>query len=244
MTKTAATIEARMTSSRLPGKVLMEAAGLSFLEHMIQRLKMVPSLDDIIVATTVNASDDPVVALAKKIGVSYYRGNEDDVLDRVLMAAKSHNVDVIVETTGDCPLIDPQIVENCVQSYRAKNVDYLSNILERTYPIGMDTQVFATDILQDVANRTDDVQDHEHVSLFIYKHPEIYTLANIAAVQSQHDPSLRLTLDTQEDCDVLRNIFEALYPQKDNFTLGDILAYLRAHPEVREVNQHVQHRTV
>lgn len=244
MTKTAATIEARMTSSRLPGKVLMEAANLPFLQHMIQRLKQVTSLDDIIVATTINASDDPVVDLTKKMGVSYYRGSEDDVLARVLLAAQKHDVDVIVQTTGDCPLIDPEIVELCVQNYRMKNVDYVSNILERTFPIGMDTQVFSTHVLADVAQKTDDVEDHEHVSLFIYKHPEIYSLGNVVAPENQEDPSLRLTLDTSEDCEVLRQIFDALYPHKPYFSLDDILAYLRAHPELRKVNQHVQHRSV
>lgn len=243
--KTIATIEARMTSSRLPGKVLLPAQGVPMLARMVERLRMVPSLDGIVVATTVNATDDPIEALAGELGVGCWRGSEDDVLARVLDAAHAHDIGVIVELTGDCPLIDPAIVERCIQAYRAAGVDYLSNVMERTYPIGMDTQVFATSVLDDVARRTSDPTDHEHVSLYIYRHPEIYSLRNVAAPPEHHDPDLRLTLDTRQDYQLIDAVFAALLPSRGpGFTLGDVLDLLRTRPELREINNHVAHRWV
>ncbi|MBT5572348.1 MAG: glycosyltransferase family protein [Alphaproteobacteria bacterium] len=222
-----ATIEARMTSTRLPGKVLMEAAGKPMLAHMIARLQRVPQLDDIIVATTVNATDDPVAELAEQLGVGCYRGSEHDVLDRVLSAAQANNVDLIVETTGDCPLIDPAIVSEVTEYYLAGDADYVSNALApRTYPVGMDTQIFATHILADVAQRTDAPDDREHVSLFIYNNPDLYKIAAVTAPHHHQAPETRLTLDTPEDLKVIRRVFEALYPAKPNFDLSDMLTFL------------------
>lgn len=243
--KTIATIEARMTSSRLPGKVLLPAQGKPMLARMVERLKMVPSLDGIVVATTVNATDDPIERAAKELGIGCWRGSEEDVLARVLDAARAHDIGVIVELTGDCPLIDPAIVEQCIQAYRAAKVDYLSNVQERTYPIGMDTQVFATSVLDDVARRTSDPTDHEHVSLYIYRHPELYSLKNVAAPPELHDPELRLTLDTKQDYELIDAVFAALLPAKGpGFSLADVLELLRRNPELREINSHVAHRWV
>ena len=242
--KIVCTIEARMTSSRLPGKVLKEIVGKPVLELMIERLKRVPSIDEIVIATTDLPTDDPVEGLANRLNVGVFRGSEEDVLDRVLKAAQAYKADVIVETTGDCPLIDPQIVENCVQAYKRADADYLSNVLERTYPIGMDTQVFATNILEDVARLTDDPDDHEHVSLYIYRHPELYSLQNVAAPAHQTQPDLALTLDTAEDFELIKSVFESLYPQNPIFDLDDILNLLAAQPELITKNAHVQRKTV
>ena len=123
-------------------------------------------------------------------------------------------------------------------------MDYLSNVLERGFPIGMDTQVFATRILADAARRTDDPTDHEHVSLFIYRHPELYKLANVAAPPRHFDPELRLTLDTQQDFQLIDRIFGALYARNPRFRLDDILALLRENPQWRAINSAVAHRYV
>jgi spore coat polysaccharide biosynthesis protein SpsF len=242
--KTVATIEARMTSSRLPGKVLVEAEGKPMLELMVERLRAVPELDQVVIATTVNASDDPVEALARRLGIGVWRGSEEDVLMRVLDAARAHAADVIVELTGDCPLIDPALVSRTIRAYRATKVDYCSNILARSWPIGMDTQVFATDVLADVARRTDDPHDHEHVSLYIYRHPEIYSLHGIEAPPSEHRPDTRLTLDTREDLEVIRALFAALRPADPTFPVGRMIEWLDAHPDVAAINASVRHRHV
>ncbi len=239
-----ATIEARMTSTRLPGKVLTPCLGKPMLELMVERVRRVPSLDGIIIATTTNRTDDPVAALADRLGVGCWRGSEEDVLTRVLEAAQAFDVDVIVELTGDCPLMDPEIVERVIQEYRRAGVDYVSNVLTRGYPIGMDTEVFATAVLADVARRSDDPVDHEHVSVYIYQHPEIYTLGNVAAPPQCERPRLRLTLDTPEDLQVIRSVFEALYPANPEFSLADVLEFLDRKPEIAAINAHVQHRYV
>ena len=237
-----ATIEARMTSSRFPGKVLMEACGKPMLQHMIERLQRVPSLDGIVVATTGNDADVPIVNLAQRMGVGFFQGSEYDVLLRVLHSARAYDIDVIVEMTGDCPLIDPALVEDCIRGYQVAGVDYVSNVLERTYPRGMDTQVFATEVLADVADRTDDPEDHEHVSIFIYSHPEIYSLKNMPGPPELTNPGLGLTLDTPEDLELIRRIFEVLYPDNPNFTLADILAVLKDSPALTELNAHVRRK--
>lgn len=229
-----------MTSTRLPGKVLMEAVGKPMLALMVERLRRVPALDGIIIATTTNPADDPVAALAARLGVGCHRGSEEDVMARVVEAARTHDVEVIVETTGDCPLIDSATVQRVIEAYLEGGVDYASNTLSpRTYAIGMDTQVFATEVLADAARRTDDPDDREHVSLYIYRHPEIYELRGVHAPPGLTAPELRLTLDTTEDLRLIRTIFERLYPSNPGFDLGDILALVRDQPHLSEVNRHV-----
>ena len=140
---------------------------------------------------------------------------------------RANDVDLIVETTGDCPLIDPAIVSKVIDFYLAGEADYVSNALvPRTYPVGMDTQIFATDILADVAGRTDAPDDREHVSLFIYKNPDLFRIAAVTAPPHHHAPETRLTLDTPDDLAVIRRVFEALYPGNPEFDLSDMLAFL------------------
>lgn len=225
-----------MTSSRLPGKVLMQAEGKPMLELMIERLRYVPELDDLVVATTSNGTDDPIEGLARKLGVNVWRGSEANVLNRVLEAAQEYRADVIVELTGDCPLIDPHIVSKVIGRYRTAGVDYVSNVLTRSYPDGMDTQVFATAVLADVASRTMDSEDLEHVSRFIYHHPEIYSLANVLASPAETRPSLRLTLDTARDYEVICAVFAELRPSRSDFSLRDILSFLGQKPAVAMIN--------
>lgn len=244
MPRTVATIEARMSSSRLPGKVLADLAGQPVLAVMVDRLGQVPELDAIVIATTANPSDDPVEELACEHGIGVWRGSEQDVMQRVLDAARHHDADIIVELTGDCPLIDPAIVSRVIARYRQGDADYVSNALRRSYPIGMDTQVFTTAILADAASRTDDPDDREHVSLYLYRNPERYRLANVAAPQALTRPDLRLTLDTAEDLTVLRAVHTALAPEGPDYPLSRILAFLDDRPEIAAVNADVAHRWV
>jgi spore coat polysaccharide biosynthesis protein SpsF len=241
--KTVCTIEARMTSTRLPGKVLLEAAGKPLLEHMVERLRRARSLDAVVIATTDQPDSDPIAALAERLGVGCFRGSEEDVLSRVLGAARAYNAEVIVETTGDCPLLDPEVIDRVVGEYRASGVDYCSNALEPTYPRGMDTQVFATAVLAEVDELTDRPQDREHVSLYIYEHPERYRLRNVP-FERPETSALRLTLDTDEDYALIKAVFEALYPADPRFGLAAMLAFLDEHPELASLNQHVMQKPV
>ena len=242
--KTVAIIEARMTSTRLPGKILLPIMGKPMLELLIERLKRAKLLDQIVVATTQNPSDDVVEKLTTRIGVGCFRGSEDDVLDRVLRAAHANGADVIVEITGDCPLIDPIVLDHVVRIYQTKNVDYVSNILKRTYPRGMETQVFSTAILEKIARLTQDPIDHEHVSLYIYEHPEIFSLFNVASNLPEKYGDIRLTVDTEEDFQLIKAIYELLYPQNPAFTLGDIMDLLEKRKDLLELNRNIHQKKV
>ena len=146
--KICATIEARMTSSRLPGKVLMNFCGKTNLEHIVERLKRSKYIDEVVVATTINKEDDSIVELCNNIGCKYYRGSEDDVLLRVLEATKSISAEIIVEITGDCPVIDWRHTDILIEKFFSAKYDYVSNIIERSFPRGFDVQVFPVTVLE------------------------------------------------------------------------------------------------
>jgi len=240
----AAIIEARMASTRLPGKVLRPIMGRPMLELLIERLQRAETLDCILVATTEKGADDPICALAERLGIGYYRGSEEDVLDRVLRTARAFSVADIIEITGDCPLIDPAVVDRVVREYRGYSCEYASNVIRRTYPRGMDTQVFSTAVLERVARLTDDPAYREHVSLYIYEHPEIFRLCSIESGLPEWVTRLRLTVDTGEDFTLVSAIFEALSPQNPAFGLSDIVRLLEERPDLQEINRHVGHKEV
>lgn len=237
-------IQARMRSSRLPGKVLRSVCGKPLLELMIERLRCVSEAQEIVVATTTDPSCDPIEAFTRRVGVGCYRGSEEDVLERVLLAAQQSRAHLIVETTGDCPLIDPETVSRVIQTFLAHSVEYCSNVLTRTYPRGMDVQVFPTAVLEEVARLTSDPADREHVSLYIYEHPERFRLLNVESGLPADAAELRLTVDTPEDFALIKTIYETLYPTNPAFGLEDILELVTQRPELREMNRHILQKTV
>ncbi len=241
---TAITIQARMTSTRLPGKIIKPAVGKPLLELMIERLRRIEGADEIILCTTTNGTDDILEELAQQWGILCYRGSENNVMSRVLEAAQSFNVGTIVETTSDCPVIDPDICSKVLSQFKELKSDYCSNVYERSFPIGMDVQVFSTRVLADAYSRTNDPEEQEHVSLFIYRHPEIYDISWVKAPAHQHDPELRLTLDTKQDYELLQNVFELLYPKNPTFSLDDILELIRQQPDIRTINSDIKHNWV
>ena len=238
------TIQARIRSIRLPGKVMLPIMGRPMLELMIERLRRVKQINAVVVATTTDRSCDIIETLASRLGVGCYRGSEEDVLDRVLQASRAAQADLIVETTGDCPVIDPEVIDRVLDTFLASQADYCSNILERTYPRGMDVQVFPLAVLEQVATLTHDPVDHEHVSLYIYRHPERFRLLNVSSDLSPEAAQLRLTVDTQDDFELIKRIYEHLYHDKPDFGLSDILELCRRHPELPALNQHVQQKVV
>ena len=234
-----ATIEARMTSSRLPGKVLMPVLGDPMLMHLVRRLRAVSSIDGIVIATTTNAADESIVEFARAAGVPCYRGSEDDVLARVIGAAESDDADIVVEITGDCPVIDPDIVEQTIQMFAHHNADYVSNSLVRSYPDGMDAQVMLLETLQASAALTTDRLDREHVSRFICRHPDLYSHVHLIAPPSLHWPELGLTLDEKDDYVLLKKIIENLYPIDPLFSCSDMIRVLKNNPDWIEINRNV-----
>lgn len=238
--KIVATIEARMTSSRLPGKPLLLAAGMPMLEHLVHRLMAVPSIDAIVLATTVNAADAPLVKLAQRLEITAFRGEEDDVMQRVIDAADSVNADVVVEITGDCPIIDPEIVEQTIRMFKSHQADYVSNALVRSYPDGMDTQVFSLDALKRSAAMTKNRLDREHVTLHIRSHPELFTHIHLVAPPEIHWPELGLTLDERSDYELLKQIIEHFDANNHPlFSCLDTVRFLRKFPQFVEINKDV-----
>ncbi len=242
--KTVITIEARMRSTRLPGKVLKPILGRPMLALMIERLQRVWQADEIVVATTEKPADDPITNLAQRLGVSWFRGSEEDVLDRVLKAAQSVNADLIVEICGDCPLIDPGIIDQMIATFKSNSVDYCSNTLYYTYPLGINAQVFPVTVLAQVSELTQNPADREHVSLYIYDHPKRFRLLNVASGFPPQVADLRLTVDTSEDFELVQAIYQELYPINPKFNLSDILILFQRRPELKLINQHIRQKPV
>ena len=240
--KIVATIEARMGSSRLPGKVLRTILGKPMLELMIERVKQARGIDQIVIATSRNTRDDPLEALARRTGVGCYRGSEDDVLDRVLQAAKTYTAEHIVELWGDTPLIDPQIIDKAVRYYLENDFDCVGTCLDRKFPWGMSLLIFPAAILEEVSKITNDPVDRENVSNYIYEHPEKYAIGHLPCPAEINRPEIRLTVDELPDFELVSKIFENLGNKNQFFTTLDILKFLDAHPELKDLNKLVKQR--
>ena len=236
------TIEARMTSSRLPGKPLFQANNISMLAHLVLRLKSLKIIDEIILATTTNNEDQPLVDEAIKLGIKVFRGDEHNVMKRVIDAAESVNADVIVEITGDCPIIDPAIIQESIEIFNQNKYDYVGNALVRSYPDGMDTQVFLLDTLKKSYSMTNSIIDYEHVTLHIRNNPEIFTHYNMKAPNELFWPELGLTLDEDKDYILIKNIIEYFGDTKSLFSCNDCVAYLRNNSHLVEINKSVQRK--
>ncbi len=239
-------IQARLGSSRLPRKVLKLLARVPVLEHVVRRVRAVPSIDRVVVATSTLDSDDELAAyIATLPDVSVFRGSESDVLDRYFQAAREFGAQTVIRVTSDCPFLSPAVTSETVSAYlaRAGEVDYVSNSLERTYPRGFDTEVFSFAALERAHAEAHEGPEREHVTLHIYRHPEKFRL--FCVKETEHpDPALRLTVDTPEDYEMLSTIASALYPKNPLFDWDDIRAYLAANPTVREINAHIEQKKV
>jgi len=244
MKRTVAIIEARMTSSRLPGKVLLPVRGRPMLTYLVERLRRVPSIQKIVLATTVNRIDDTLEDFARQIGISCFRGSEVDVMQRVIDAADSVQTDIIVEITGDCPIIDPRIVEQTIRIFFHNDCDYATNAHVRSYPDGMDVQVYALETLKRSAALTRDPLDREHVTSYIRQHPELFRQVNLVAPPDLHWPELGLTLDEVQDYELLKTLIEYFGEDHPDFGCREVIGLLRARPEWVAINQMVRRKGI
>jgi spore coat polysaccharide biosynthesis protein SpsF len=235
-------VQARMTSTRLPGKVMMLVAGRPMLSYQIERLRRCRNAARIVVATTTNAADDPIAALCAEEGVDVTRGSEHDVLSRYFEAARRYDATTVVRVTGDCPLIDPQLVDSAIAAYRDADgrFDYVSNMLEPTWPYGMAVEVFSARALAEAHAEARDDAEREHVTPFIYRRPERYRLKSLT--MQPNLSHLRWTVDTAEDFELVRRVLETLYPRKPAFEMADVLALLAEHPDWLAINRHVRQK--
>lgn len=236
-------VQARMGSTRLPGKVLKEVLGKSLLEFQIERLLRVRFADNIVIATTTERADQPVVELCSMLAVPVYRGEQENVLRRYQEAAHFAAAEVIVRLSADCPLIDPAVIDQAIRFYldHYPKYDYVSNTQIRTFPRGMDVEVFSRKALEEAALHAQKPFEKEHVTPYIYQHPDRFTLGNF--VGPKDFSSLRLTVDTQEDFTLIKKILEELYPVHPKFTLEDILELMiQKHPEWQMINQQIKQK--
>lgn len=224
-----------MTSTRLPGKVLADLAGAPMLERELARLRRAATVDEIVVATTTNETDDPVVALCEGIGVSTFRGSEADVLSRFVGAADRFRADTVVRITADCPLIDPDVVNLVVRTLHEAGNDYASNVAARTYPRGLDVEALTRGALERCASLATSLPAREHVTWLIHtERPELFSRSSVVSEVDGSD--LRWTVDTPEDLEMVRRVYAGLRLAERHVTYPDILAWVRAHPEVARIN--------
>lgn len=233
-----AIIQARMTSSRLPGKVLLPLANKPVLQHIIERLRRSKYIDGIVVACTTNEADEAIIDLCDDIQCGWFRGSEDNVLHRVINAAKKFKADIIVDVTSDCPCVCPEHADHMIERLINCDVDYVSNVINRTYPRGLDIQVFWTHVLHRVDFEVDNDVDRQHVSTWIYKNPKNFNKYKLHNCESRYDYSdVRITLDTEEDYKLLNLVFNMF--NDNDFSDGDLYALKEYYPELFEINKHI-----
>jgi spore coat polysaccharide biosynthesis protein SpsF len=231
-----AIIQARMGSTRLPGKVLMDLGGKTVLARVVDRLRRATRVKEIVVATTDSAADEAIVQECHQIEVLTFRGSEFDVLDRYHEAARVFAARAVVRITSDCPVIDPELVDETVRMFHDQRADYASNSLMPSYPRGLDTEVFTTIALERAWRESREPYQREHVTPYFYEHPELF---NLISLRSRMDYSrYRWTLDTAADLTLLRKIY-ARFGSQNDFDWRQAVRLMEREPELAELNSHV-----
>jgi spore coat polysaccharide biosynthesis protein SpsF len=243
--KTVAIIQARMSSSRLPGKVLKEAGGRPLLDRMVERVRLAKRIDETVVATTVDPSDDTIVEFCTKSGFPVFRGNLMDVLDRYYQASLAYHADIVVRLTGDCPFIDPNLVDETLDLMSNEKADFACNRLPppmtRTYPIGLDVEAVTFAALKTAWENAAEKHEREHVMPYFYEIPGRYKVVKLDNAVDYG--ALRWTVDTPEDLEFVRAVYAAL-DNRNDFSWLDVLKLVQEHPELSKINADVHHKTM
>jgi spore coat polysaccharide biosynthesis protein SpsF len=238
-------IQARMTSRRLSGKILMDIVGEPMLVRVVERARKARTLEEIVVATTTDAQDDPTEALCAARGYPCVRGHPYDVLDRYVQSATTHRADVIVRITGDCPLIDPDVIDRTVNAFLESDpqVDFATNrfIDDRTYPIGLDTEVCTIQALKQAWKHADQPHQREHVMPYMYEEEGRFRVLHVRNEQDYGE--LRWTVDTEKDLEFVRRVYEH-FDGRDDFSWKDVLALVQSQPSLGQINIDVPRRTL
>ncbi|SHH20783.1 cytidylyltransferase domain-containing protein [Tepidibacter thalassicus] len=244
MKRVVAIIQARMGSTRLPGKVLKTLKGRSVLAHVVDRVRQSKYVNDIVIATTNLQKDNVLIEEIKKMGIKYFRGSEWDVLSRYYYAAKENNADIIVRITSDCPLIDSKVVDDIIKFYLDNNYELVTNagmdLSKRTYPRGLDVEVFSFNVLEKVYNNANRNYQREHVTPYIYEN-----IDNIYYYLNKKDYSkYRWTLDTIEDFKLISRIYDEFYTGDHDFYLDEIIEFMNKNPEISKINEHIEQKKI
>ena len=234
-----ASIEARMDSSRLPGKVLASISGQPALTRMLHRLRTCTTLDDIVLATSTEPADDELERWAASQGLACHRGSEEDVLLRVAESHRKMGSEVVVELMGDGPLLDPEVIDWGVETFLQNDCDVAANTWHVTFPMGIDVQVYRLSDLEEVERTVSDPKVREHVSLYFYEHPERYRVFHLLAPARWRAPDFRFLLDYPEDLRFINEVYRRLEPvYGDSFGVQETLELLEREPELLEINRH------
>ena len=239
--KVVAIVQARMGSTRLRGKVLKDVGGENMLARVIRRLRRAHLINEVLIATTNAADDDAIVTECHKCSVSVSRGDEKDVLDRYFRAAQLSKAEIVVRITSDCPLIDPEITDRTISAFLEARPDYASNVMQRTYPRGLDTEVMSAASLERAWRQGLRPYEREHVTPYIYEHPEDFKLLSVTGEQDYS--SHRWTVDTPEDLEFIRAVY-GRFDADAAFSWRDVLDLLQREPELVELNRMVQQKPV
>lgn len=242
MKNVGAIIQARTSSTRLPAKVLRELppeSGITCLEQVIRRLKKSKRLNDIIIATTNDSEDNKIIDIAKKENIDYFMGSKENVLSRYFFAAKENNIDLIVRITSDCPCIDTDITDLTIDDHINKMADYTSNSLIRTYPHGLDVEVFNFNALEKAHKNANKDYEKEHVTPYINRNPKKFKINIVKAPKELYAPDIRITLDTEEDYALLCAVYDYLYPKNKHFNAYDIVNLFKEKPWLKLINKKI-----
>ena len=238
MNKVDAIIQARLSSTRLPGKMLMKISGKTLLEHVIERIKSSKYIDKIIVATTTNKNDDQICKLLDNLEIPYFRGSEDDVLERYYKTAKYFNCKYIARITPDDPFKDPEVIDKVIEILFNGNLDFAYNNHPTTFPEGLDTEIFSFNALEKAKKESKDLFEREHVTQYFYRHPELFKQQNM---KNNVDLSyLRWTVDTIDDFRMAKEVYRKLYKNKPIFLMNDILKLIEKYPYIAKMNVNVK----
>lgn len=218
--------QCREGSSRLPGKALKKVQGKSLIEHLIHRVRRSRLADSLVIAIPQKEKGGAIQKLCEKLNCPCFLGADDDVFSRYLEAAKAFSAEIVVRITGDCPLICPELIDEMLAAFfKESDCDYFSNVIERSFPKGLDIEIVPLATLEKLKDKTLSAFDKEHVTYYIYQHPKEFKLKNYALPKSESQPELRVCVDTQEDFDFVEQLFQALSKQNPNFSYREILAY-------------------
>jgi spore coat polysaccharide biosynthesis protein SpsF len=240
--KVVAIIQARINSTRLPSKIMLELSGKTILEHDIERIRQIKNINQIVIATTENQEDIQVENEAKRLGVELFRGSSENVLSRYYNSATKFNADIVVRFTSDCPLIDPLISQNIIDFFiRNKDkYDFVSNTIKRTYPRGLDTEVFSYKALEEAYNNALSQSEIEHVTPYIWSNPEKFRIYQ--CLNDEDFSMFRWTVDTKEDFELVKIIYQRLYHGEHNFYMHDILKLFQEDKSLFSINECVEQK--
>jgi len=241
MVRTVAIVQARMGSTRLPGKALADIGGATALARVVERLRRSELLQTIVVATTSVREDDAIIEECKRLGAPCFRGSETDVLDRYYQAAMCHKAAAVVRITADCPVIDPELLDEVVRKFRSTGADYASNGIERSYPRGLDVEVFSVEALSAAWQAATVPYQREHVTPYFYENPERFRIESLAAPSDYS--AYRWTLDTPEDLQLLRKIYDG-FGNRGLFTWREIIQLMEREPELCSLNSHILQKSL